>query len=736
MKLPGTRRIGVQSLGRESIHLPAQVQHAENRAITDTYSGLSQISNQFAAEYIRRQNELEMDNGDELMGTEQTDTVTSFKDKQYYTLNEIPEGIGIRRTQKSFDEDYNEIVVPRNRVPGYEVKAGIYKHRMLARAKQIANGFTDQRVGSKWLHGQTQMIEENHRNLTVEMLEEQRHTIQKGREEAYENFVTEQNYELARNVIAAMEIDDAKKAQYTRNLEQRIETDTYDGVLADLEDPYARNALETGLAFVTAEDEHYYSSMGTLDAAKRRTYASAFRSALKMLDNLDNERSKKDLELLRMRLAEMNKQILNGDVVNPQLVAELNNLASVHPELTSERYKMQFAHVAREAAASTASNPAAGKVLAEEARVIAHQQGQYDALHTARIWSDMADTQVQEKADDSVTYNEKWMGLFPTHLNKENMADIGPYRSQLVQMGSTQHYLKKPERRDIIYSLNEGGIKQRMMTAKQVVKAFGEGSPEVMQELGQAGLSGPILVIGTLLADDQVLEAEYVMRGQELAEADKGGKFMKDQQDRVDRFITEQLGQAFAADPERKDAFHAGVALAYRTIVNDKGGAPGVFDKKSLREAAGLVLGGRVHQWKGITVELPPWADGNDWDNWFKKIPHDHFSTHYKFHKYNASAILRDLNEGDLRPVHVGQGEYFLFNMKDTPPRAIHRKPSLGETGPQIFLFKPLREHTLEMGGRTPLAPAHDMKTRRGLSAGNLPPLGSNKGYGNVKPQF
>ena len=700
MRLPGINYTGrgVQSLGREDIRLPAMKEGRRADALHSTYRGIAEVAEDQAEKFLARQRRLEEQDRTEKMAQRRRELATEFEEKTYYDLDELPADLEVTRTQKSFDEDWNEIEVERTRIPGYEVKAAIFDYQMRALAKQLAYGFTNQDQASQWLHQQTMMIERAHQTISVEMVAEQQRTIQLKHVEDMQAQIEERRYDLARYTIDSMEVSDEVKAPMYRKLENIIETDQYDMILADLEQPFARNELEAGLAFVTAEDEDYYGSNGTLSPDARRTYANAFRSAINKLDNRDSAVNDRARNILRVQMVEAMKQLASGQMQDPRDINSMIAEAMTMKGLEDEAYKLQLQMGAYELFSEMASGPSGMSITAmEEARQIAARNGDRPQAMMYRMAIDLAKAQAESRKTDSVTYAERWEAMPRSSLTRANMADVAPNRIKAYNAGQIQHLMKPAEKAAIVHSLTKMPLQERMVMARQRVEAFGPQSHTALEELGQAGMSAPVLMAGQMMASGDVVTAEYVMNGLGLAEADTNGRFLKDQKDDVNIFIDEKLLGVGVSDSRRQEAYRSGIELTYRALAHMYGKQPGVYDEKLLAAATEMVLTDRVHEWKGQTVELPPGWKAAEWDDYWNDIPHDLFAEKYQPTNYNGTSIPKDLESGKLAPVYVGDGSYYLFNMTDNPPRAIFRKAQGDETGPQVLEFTPDRADVYRM---------------------------------------
>ena len=691
MKLPGYKYGGVQSLGRENIHLPAEKQRARGRAMSMMADAVGGTANQMANDYMERRNKRELQQFDEEMATHGTTVSASFKDKYYYRPDEIPEDIDVERTYQTFDDDYNTITVNRDKIPGHEIKPALFRRQMKAKAEQLAARFTDQRLASDWLHGQNMLIEKKFSALTEIMVDEQRKVVQIERMESMQSAIKERRYDHARIHISRMEKSEAFKSKLTAKLDTIIETDTYDMAIAELDRP----ALEASLNFVLAEDADYYGSQGMLDPDQRRVYATALRSAIAKLDTQEKAVSDGQRELLRMRIMENIRQLASGQFVNPDVVSALIDEGYASKGLLAESTELGYQYQAYSIVAKNVASgqpPSATIAQLEEAQAVANRQGNDRQAHIYRMAADMARTQQALSEDNSIAYAEQWGGLPRSTLTLKNMGDIGPKRVELLHSGAVRHLMKPEEKDRLNYYLTKGSLQERMTAAQKVVKAFGPEARRAMDELGQRGLAAPIYAAGILFSEGQDREAEYVIRGLELAESDTGGKFLKGQAEDIDLFITEQTQYAFSADADKNAAMRQGISLIYRALVTDHGEMPGVLHEKLLDQASQMVLNNRVTEWKGTMVELPPNWSVDDWEHYWGHIPTDLFTTKYKPTKYNGTRIPKDIESGKIRPLHVGNGEYFLFNMDESPPRAISTKT---DDGPEPLLFKPDMQDTL-----------------------------------------
>lgn len=194
MKLPGEVNVGVQSLGR----LDIEAESAVARTLAEVASGIAQISADQYARYKKDQTQSQQRQA----SLEMTRQVVAFEErygnKKFFTADEVPDHIQVRRTDKVVNDDGTISEVPRETIPAYEVYPQMYRTYTQNYMQAAAVTIDDTEARNGWSASTEQTILGNYMGKLAGAKEEQ------------DKFLTEQLFLEIDSAVQANQYDVAR----------------------------------------------------------------------------------------------------------------------------------------------------------------------------------------------------------------------------------------------------------------------------------------------------------------------------------------------------------------------------------------------------------------------------------------------------------------------------------------------------------------------------------------------
>lgn len=264
MKLPPAVNIGVQSLGRVEPDQTLQV----------AAGALSHLADLGMAWKKDRDDSQQRE-----AGLAMSKSMSEFHDKytgrDYYTPDEIPDDIEVRRVDSQVGPDGETIEVPRDNIPAYEVYPKLYQKFAEANANASSGLIDDENVRGEWMLNTKGTITNGYTNAVIDSNEQQDRYLAKQLAGQIENELNNQKYGVAQALAQDIKDPVAKQAVMDQ-IAFKQEDDYYVNLmLAGADDPKALDEMQ--IAVAALRDEEMPSN---LSPSQRLARATAMESAV------------------------------------------------------------------------------------------------------------------------------------------------------------------------------------------------------------------------------------------------------------------------------------------------------------------------------------------------------------------------------------------------------------------------------------------------------------------------
>lgn len=264
MKLPPAVNVGVQSLGRVEPDQTLQI----------AAGALSHLADVGMAWKKDRDDSQQREAG-LAMSKSMSEFHDKYTGKDYYTPDEIPDDIEVRRVDNQVGPDGETIEVPRENIPAYEVYPKLYQKFAEANAAASAGMIDDETVREEWMLNTKGTITAGYTNAVIDSNEQQDRYLAKQLAGQIENELNNQKYGVAAALAQDIKDPVAKQAVMDQ-IAFKQEDDYYVNLmLAGADDPKALDEMQVAIAAL--RDEEIPSN---LSPSQRLARATALESAV------------------------------------------------------------------------------------------------------------------------------------------------------------------------------------------------------------------------------------------------------------------------------------------------------------------------------------------------------------------------------------------------------------------------------------------------------------------------
>lgn len=228
MRLPGAVKTGVRGLAH--MPSPAAAISAKGQAVMQ---GANAIASTLVKIDTERTNEEVRQLNMSLM-QDQADFDLNYG-KDSYAANEIPEGIDVRLSNNEVVNGQN-ISIPREDIPAYEVKADIYRQQMTKKINVGAEKITNKSERARWVEEKLALVELNTTKLIGQAEQDQREYNVKKLTLDINNAVDEGRYDIALALTSDIKNADIRVST-RKEIKTTKELNDYDSLILTKDDP-------------------------------------------------------------------------------------------------------------------------------------------------------------------------------------------------------------------------------------------------------------------------------------------------------------------------------------------------------------------------------------------------------------------------------------------------------------------------------------------------------------------
>jgi len=677
MKLPSAAyKTGVQSLGRQSVYGPLR----EAEAITQALNISQDAAQAIYRIYDERRTLIETEEASLLTQHRDNTLRTDLARREYFSADEIPEDLPVRRTEIVVDERGVKKEVTRKEIPAYEVAHDYYRHIMESVIEGGAHQITNKNARRRWTAKRREILQDEYAKMALSSLELQKKqifdrqmmNIQAARKAKQWTLANE----LAQSLLGSQEERDHQLllnsiSRETDMYENHMATDNIEALYADLE---------------FLQNEEVYQEKGHLDEKTRRQYVEKIKSYISTLVDRNTAADKTALNLFLNDVRKTTEALENNRDISIETITQLFEQGANFPEHRVAVPLTNLGVVAQ-------NRDVIGKFSRRPAHI--RQQTINELGAVSKTWEEASLYTSLVNAHETATreeQNDPWtrgitVGTVATDeappLDYQNLgqslADRIPLAQRIhEQLGTAVMFGSKEEMAELSSRFNEADFNQQMAMIKDINDHMGDVAPYLYDSLNIGGMSPMISIAGEALSEGDTPAGTRILRGRQFLQTKEADMFSDETRLQLEDFIRDRIGGAYVTNPERTGAIISAARASYAWQVYTQGD-PLVWDEDLAEKALHDATGGLYNHGEYI-IELPRRdMSGYEFRKWMKGLHHTALETMGKPDGITNKQLLDGIVDEDYGLVNAGHGMYYVIGPDG---RAVKEKGS-----DDLFLF-------------------------------------------------
>lgn len=668
MKLPGIEyKQGVQSLGREDVYDPLR----KSNAIVHALNLSKDAAQNIYAIYNARRTQIETEQSSLNIQKREGTLVNDLANKLYYSADEIPDDIEIRKTEIVVDEYGNKQEVPRQRIPSYEVAPEIYRKVMSSVIEAEAEGITHAHSRREWTTEQKALLQQKYAQQQLDSIGAQKTQIKTRQQQNFDEALEAGKYTLA-NELANSFIGSDEERQALRN----------EVIITKEMDRYRANMSEDNIEGMMADLEFLQepSYKGFLSEDLRLQFVDAIKRHLSTVMDRQSAEDKVADALLKDEVRRTITELDAGGVIDPVYISDLK-------DKMREGYRIQdpaFNVLVRSLDYSSNANPDVRKFMrlrASRREVVLNQYdvAQKDAWGANHFRNLQAahSRQLELERTDAMTAGLKTGVLSSKEFKPIDYENIGvslaarvPLAERVyLQTGSFTGFLTEGEAQELSNHIEEMDVNAQLELMKNIHEGLGDQAYHVYQQLKFKTDSQLFATAGEAYSENDYAAARRILKGQRLLATPEGRLYLKDQETDLDLEIRESLGVAYENNPARLSSAIAAARASYAWQAYQN--KTEVLDKDLAQQAIDDATGGLV-EWAGRSIELPRRDMSKDeFIRWVDGLHYSAVEYMDTLVLYTPKQLLEGIKDQRFQLSNAGHGVYFVT---DDLGRAVRNK--------------------------------------------------------------
>jgi hypothetical protein len=579
--------------------------------------------------------------------------------RDFFTPDEIPDGLDVRTVETIVDKDGNLVEIPRQQIPSYEVAPELFRTRSRALVEAYGENITDGDVQSKWKASMLENMDRAYHQVEMNAIESQKNELRQLNTQNIADALDNRNYDVAFGLADSNVFSDAEKAGLRGDIRTRLEMDTYDASMSEADLPSLRQHLSE---LTNAE----YNK--DLNESQRLAYVHKIGSMIGQLESQGQADYSVEFSRLRRDIDRQTDAIFNGDDVNVDnligLMERAESAYNLEPNsmaLSRDKIFEAVSWLPEISQFSRMNDLQRSQILRgmtsggmdEKQSYKANKFRQLDANISRRISDDVVSLGHDvglTRADPMPQLEEpqefmQWLGA------RQRGNDL------LTQQYGVGGFLTNEERDVIANSMEMMTNEERLYTMSLVSESLGFAAPEFWNHFTDSA-GGVYSVAGSVFQEAPAV-SRAILEGLEFKTS---GNYnpppridMQMQQSRL-------IGQAYGIDSQRS-AIVQSVDAMYAQMSKLEGEYDAsVFNLRRYENAVNAVTGGLVDF--GDYKVLPPvrGMEKRDFDRYIRDVSTSWLESQGGVQGYQGQYedLRQDIRSGRVRMVNVGPNEYLL----------------------------------------------------------------------------
>lgn len=584
--------------------------------------------------------------------------------REFYSPDEIPEGLNVRTTEKMVDTNGDVIEIPRDQIPAHEVNPHLFRKGFEAYISASADGIEDAEAREMWSRRMKGIKDEASHKMEMAAIEDQQEELRNINITNIGEALDDRSYDVALGLAGSSVFGSHQQEVLKKEILNRQEKDTYDASLSESDLPAMVDHLQK------LRDPEYNEN---LNEAERLTYINRLGSGIVGAQEAKETDNTVEFQRLRRAVDRTVKSVNSGNIPDQDQLTDLAERVSAAARLDPNQM-VQYEDKLRETIGympEMAQFVRMNDIQRQEA--LASMPGGtggevgFNEAHKLSIFQS-ADKNIARRIDDDVFSLGRDVGLvdsepMPSLADREEFIDWLSLRQRgydnLESRYGVGAHLSNAEKDLVSNSLRTMTSFEKLELMGTVFESLDQDTPTFWQQFDD--VSGGIFTVAGALYGDDPRTARTIIEGQEFKNSDNYNPPPAiDVNDARSRLIQ----HAYAIGSHREAVAHS-VDAAYAYLSREAGeydaGGAG-FSNSRYEDALEMVTGGLISM--GGNKIAPPvrGMQSGEFSSWVRDIDDSWIQEQGGVRGYvgRYDEFRDDLRNGNIRMMAVGENEYLL----------------------------------------------------------------------------
>ncbi|CAL9956358.1 hypothetical protein VPHK227_0017 [Vibrio phage K227] len=589
-------------------------------------------------------------------------------DREFYSGDEIPESIDVKRTEVSIDAEGNEVETIRQRIPAYEVQAQMRDAHMRGSIGAAAADISSPSRRAQFSKQMTERANAQNIKMLNQQAKAQNQQIRDKQSQEFKAALMDRDYESASYIANNFNGTDEQRTELSRQVRYFNESDSYNDVMSE------ENVKGIDKSIGILEKDGYG---GELNEVQRLATLNQLRSKKTQIAKKNQAKVAGSATMLGVEIDRTIDAMEDGKDVPPSVISRLSKRAQAGIEaglVQGAAWEKRLAFFQE----ATGNLPA----LQEFKTMTLQEQEQElrDMTASAETGTDYHKIDIFTKNHE---YARKMVSQDPiSYVAETGLADVEPFDMNNLQSSLQERkgvraiakmtlgdqagnsFFTKQELVDFNNQMATSSVEEQMSVLSVITGSLDSASASAVMSQLMGGGGGNYAVASSALMDNEPEIARGILMGKSLIK--ETPEIVKDWKTDAIPSMHELMGNSFDSSPKTKAMMMDAVKSHYAQQSVSAGQYDGMIDLDRLQDSMEAVIG-TIDNYNGSSIVLPERGmTHGEFDSWVRDIQPkylDHLGGVNNFSgKQGSKMLVNQIRNGEVMLKGVGSDKYLLWS--------------------------------------------------------------------------
>ena len=590
--------------------------------------------------------------------------------REYYSGDEIPEGVDIKTTETQIDADGNEIEVIRDRIPAYEVQAQMRNAHQMAAINAAAADIASPSRRTQFTRQMTERAQAQNIRMLEQQTKAQGDQIRAEQSFGFKQALLDRDYESAAYIANNFNGTDTQRAEMSRQVRYFAESDTYNDVMSE------ENVQGIDRSIAKLEEDGY---SGELNEVQRLATLNQLRSKRSQIGKKQQGKINGQMTLLGVEMDRTIDAMEDGKNIPPEQMSRLTTKVQAGIDAgfidpTSDTWIKRVAFFQEASMYSNELVDFKSSTLQEQEqhlRTMESEAATGSEHHKIGVFKKNHEYAKTKLRNDPIAYAAEVGVVDVEPFDFANPAESYKKRESAAAavadtfgMQKSSMFFTQQEVTDFRLAMDQGSVTDQMRQLSIMQSAISGDNANAVRSQLIGENQGAYAVASDALADNKPQIARTVLEGK---------KALKNVPEVVTNWkvdatpiVTDTLGNAYGSDTKTMGQIMEAAKAHYAAVSVQEGDMSGIIDPSRLEDSIQAVTGG-VFEYGGSTMVSPSRElTGDSFDSWIRDMSPEFIGSLGGAAGYDGNQgtqlLKARIRSGSLKLQTIGKGQYALYD--------------------------------------------------------------------------